>query len=432
MKRTFHEFDSRLPKKLLERFPVKAEHLKRIAEMEDEIETRWACFRRTALEGNCEPTTKPKVLRVYIRHSFVASTPEERSFFLVTVEGRLLDGMPVEDEPFGRFFDAIRVVPDRKYNVDNMLFEWTKEQFPAGGRAQCMRFKLYCDRTLPVTIRLTRSEYAVKRYELSSGLRQLFPKLPLDPTEDDVLAALWEYVKMYDLCLDKTVVRCDENLRRITEAEHISLSNLKATVMSHLFPCKSIDIEYSLNTTSFSDIGLTDTDKDKRYGAAAYSKSGGKCFDLNVDIVDTENHKILDILNRGSKREENMQAEFDKVQGRSSYLLRALHRCERDLLDVQALTTAPLPLSLLLLPSASSDDGAATTSSPEESAAETALGSKAKRAMTSHLPLHFQDTHPSEMHGLGTYLDVSQDAVFSSAKYNWLTKAAYDSSFSSH
>ena len=177
--------------------------------MEEEIATRWACFRRTTLEANCEPQTKAKMLRVFIRHSFVPSTPEERSFFLVTVEGRLLDGMPIEDAPFGRFFDAIRVVPDRKYNVDNMLFEWTTEKFPAGVRAQCIRFKLYCDRTLPVTIQLTRSDYAVRRYELSSGLRQLFPKLALDPTEEDVLAALWEYIQMYDLCTDKTTVRCD-------------------------------------------------------------------------------------------------------------------------------------------------------------------------------------------------------------------------------
>jgi hypothetical protein len=61
-----------------------------------------------------------------------------------------------------------------------------------------------------VTIRFVRSEYAVKRYEMSSGLRQLFPKLALDPTEDEVLAAMWEYIKVYDLCKDKTLVTCDE------------------------------------------------------------------------------------------------------------------------------------------------------------------------------------------------------------------------------
>jgi hypothetical protein len=87
------------------------------------------------------------------------------------------------------------------------------------------------------------------------------------------------------------------------------MSSLKTAVMSHLFPCKPIDVEYTLNTTSFNDTGLSE----KRYGPAAYSKSGGKCFDLNINILDNECHKILDILNRGSKREESMQAEFDTV-----------------------------------------------------------------------------------------------------------------------
>jgi hypothetical protein len=210
MKRSFDEFDSRIPQSLLMRFPHKLEHLQRIGELEEELDARWGSFRRTALEENCEPKVKTKVLRVYIRHSFVVSTPEERSHFIVSVEGRVLDGSGVEENPFGRFFDAVSVVPDPKYNVDNMVFEWTKEKFPAGVRAQCFRFKLYCDRNLPVTIRFVRSEYAVKRYEMSSGLRQLFPKLALDPTEDEVLAAMWEYIKVYDLCKDKTLVTCDE------------------------------------------------------------------------------------------------------------------------------------------------------------------------------------------------------------------------------
>lgn len=210
MKRSFHEFDSRVPKSLLERFPTKAENLKRIAELEEEIDSRWSCFRRTSLEENCVPKMKLKIMRIYIRHSFVSSTPEERSHFLVTVEGRLLDGTAVEDYPFGRFFDEISVIPDPKYNVDKMEFTWTREKFPAGVRAQCVRFKLYCDRNLPVTIRLVRSEYAVKRYEMSSGLRQMFPKLALDPTEEDVLGAMWEYINTYDLCSDKTQISCDE------------------------------------------------------------------------------------------------------------------------------------------------------------------------------------------------------------------------------
>ena len=49
-----------------------------------------------------------------------------------------------------------------------------------------------------------------------------------------------------------------QNLKRVTEEEFMSLSSLKAAIMSHLFPCKPIDVEYSLNPTSFCDNGITD------------------------------------------------------------------------------------------------------------------------------------------------------------------------------
>ena len=50
-----------------------------------------------------------------------------------------------------------------------------------------------------------------------------------------------------------------------------------------------------------------------RHGALAYHKSGGKCFDINVDVIDNDSHKILDILNRGSKKSDSMDIEFEKV-----------------------------------------------------------------------------------------------------------------------
>lgn len=75
----------------------------------------------------------------------------------------------------------------------------------------------------------------------------------------------------------------------------------RGTCQRILNECKHVMLLFLLTITHY------------RYGAAAYSKSGGKCFDVNVDIVDNDGHKILDILNKGSYREETMQAEFDKV-----------------------------------------------------------------------------------------------------------------------
>lgn len=406
MKRSFSEFDAQIPKSLLERFPTKAKHLERIANIETLIEDRWNSYRRTALEANCELKVKRKVIRIYIRHEFVPSSPEVGAHILVTVEGRLLDPIPMADAPLGMFFDEVKVVPDRRYNVDNMQFEWTRDKFPAGVRAQCFRFKLQCDRPIPMTVRLTRSEYAVKRYELSSGLRQLLPRLPCDPTENEVLTALWEYINMYDLCLDKAIVRCDENLKRITEVDNISMSQLRTIVASHLFPCKSIDIDYTAHTTSFNDNDVPE----KRFGAVAYHKSGGKCFDLNVDVLEHDNHKILDILNKGSQKEEKMQSDLEKIQHQCSFLLLSLHRHEREVLELESLSHAPIPLTLL---------------SDEKSISQYIVPKKSG-SLETHLPQCFEDTLPSEIHSLGNYLDISQDDLFSE-KYEWFKRAAYAS-----
>ena len=111
------------------------------------------------------------------------------------------------------------------------------------------------------------------------------------------------------------------------------------------------------------------------------------------------------------------------MQRRSAFLLQSLHRCERDLDDLHTLETFPLPLSLLF-PSPSLSNTAATASPSNETTPD------GTGVMSTHLPQHFVDTHPSEMHELGHYLDVSDDDVFSS-KHEWLTTAAYASSSSS-
>lgn len=401
MKRSFHDFDDQLPKNLMERFPEKAKQLERIIELEEDLSLRWESFRRLALEEHCEPKTKRKILRVYIRHNFVPATSEEKSHFLLTVEGRILDGSPLSSEPFCRFFDEVRVVPDQKSFVDNDIkYEWTRVTCPTGAKANCVRFKLIFDRNLPVTIQLVRSCQGIKRYEPSSGLRQLLPKLPPDPTEAEVLNAVWEYIKFYELC-EKTTIKCDEPLRRITDEESMPLANIKAKVQTHLFPCKPIDIEYVLNTASFNDSGISE----KRYGAAAYARAGGKCFDLSVDVIDSEAHKILDTLNKGTKTEENMQNDFGNAQRRASFLVQSILRCDREIELLNSLVTEPMSATAISTSHSSSKHPSTSISTP--------------------IPDFFENICTSDMHRLGSFIDVADDDIFSSTKYNWPSKAVY-------
>ena len=48
--------------------------------------------------------------------------------------------------------------------------------------------------------------------------------------------------------------------------ENITLSSLKTIIIAHLFPCKTIDVEYSVNTISFDDKDVTE----KRYSFRAF------------------------------------------------------------------------------------------------------------------------------------------------------------------
>ena len=98
------------------------------------------------------------------------------------------------------------------------------------------------------------------------------------------------------------------------------------------------------------------------------------------------------------------------MKDRSSYIVKSLCRCEKDIADLEILSTAPIPVSLL-------EDGKSRNNMNVKDS-----------MIATHLPECFEDTLPSEMHNLGTYLDVSQDDIFSSVKYKWLTQAAYASS----
>lgn len=96
-----------------------------------------------------------------------------------------------------------------------------------------------------------------------------------------------------------------------------------------------------------------------------------------------------------------------QVQSRSAFLIQALGECEKELDHLDALSVCPFPLSLLHTPTAA------------------AIAATAEVSLDSG---YFEDTHKSEMHDLSGYLDVAQDDIFSSAKYHWLTKAAYATS----
>jgi len=130
--------------------------------------------------------------------------------------------------PFGSFFDRVRVVIDKKINTTMEPFEWSASELPGiyiiiislllllllsslildGHKADCFRFKIYTDKPQAIKIFLHRAEHSSskKRVELADQLRALLPHMAIDPTEDEVMLAMWEYIDTHRLIDSKGII----------------------------------------------------------------------------------------------------------------------------------------------------------------------------------------------------------------------------------
>lgn len=224
MKRKAHHIEEISFMKCLERFPASKTTLDSINTTIDAIDTLWDRTLRKHISTSSELKVKSKVCRIYAHHTFVPSTPDERSHFILTIEGRVLDKIPCPSYHFGQFFDTIRIQIDKKHNTQHQVYEWTAAATPKGHRSDVFRFLIYGDRTCSIKIHLNRSSYARRRYDISPTLRTLLPNLRGDVTEDEILLSVWNYI--YDNQLldskDKPFIRaspvncCDKSSCRYT------------------------------------------------------------------------------------------------------------------------------------------------------------------------------------------------------------------------
>ena len=70
---------------------------------------------------------------------------------------------------------------------------------PEGSIADCFRVKIYGDKQIPIKIFLHRAVNVRPRYEISAQLRSILPFIQVDPTQEDVLAAIWQYLLVQGL-----------------------------------------------------------------------------------------------------------------------------------------------------------------------------------------------------------------------------------------
>lgn len=222
MKRQLDDIDRSLP-----RFVVEEEGLQdsihRINTVFSNVDALLLKKQRVDLALNTEPQIKQKVLRLYVRHEFYAATEAEKSYFLVTVEGMLLDN--VYDKTFNltHFFERISLQSqtEKKYNQGSLMYDWKEEDFPLGGNAHSVQAKVYSDKPALIKLSLHRSTAVTMRYNISDQLRGIIPYLRFDPSEEEVLLAVWQYIELNGLFVaekDKRYFKLTEVSRRAINA----------------------------------------------------------------------------------------------------------------------------------------------------------------------------------------------------------------------
>lgn len=280
-----------------------------------------------------------KIMRIFIRHEFYSMTScvNEKPYFLLYIDGLILHSSSSltagNNYCIGNYFDRISVQTDKKYNLDSQCYEWKYEHYPIGSTANGYRIKIKCPKSnspggeviLPCKISLSRSTNVTPRYNISDQLRMLLlPNIRIDPTEKEVLLAVWQYILTRNLTTaDRKMVICDDNLRELffsgtststavansaltaTSTSIFPISSLKQKILNHLVLAQPITVEYMLHTVNTTEI-VNATLKSNcvhigggRWStAAAYSKIGGKVFDIEVDIWNQYSIEMINAMNK--------------------------------------------------------------------------------------------------------------------------------------
>ena len=237
-----------------------------------------------------------KLVRVFIRHEFVASGANRhldpsnspaaatRPHFLVYIDCVVLDPN-VEGESkhptLGALFDKISLQIDKKFGQgESQLLECRREDFPSGTATHCYRLKVNCYRPnetlLPCKILIHRSSSVCKRYSISDQLRRvILPNIRADPTEREVLLAIWQYVTSNNLLsVDKRYIRCDDPLKEILcsgqgnamqqgpqtglvpssmTSALVPMSSLRARLAPHLIGALPLVVDHILNAANTAE-----------------------------------------------------------------------------------------------------------------------------------------------------------------------------------
>ena len=188
------------------------------------------------------------MLKIYYINNWTSNykdNPFDRGHFIIWIDGTILDSKYSKFSTFGSFFSKLEITVERKNstvlasgsidltNLNNNLNSITlnsnfvdvndnqneikakegenkskdKNILSAHG-VHYYQIKVYFDKVsdkslYTARLKLTRSNNILVRYELSPSLRSILPNLRVDPSEEEVILALWHYIRINGLFGDK-------------------------------------------------------------------------------------------------------------------------------------------------------------------------------------------------------------------------------------
>eukprot|EP01032_Pedospumella_encystans_P015702 gene15702-17945_t len=360
MKRQLEDIDRSLPRFVLESDGLQ-DSIQRINAVVANVDSLLLKKQRIDLALNAEPPVKQKVLRVYVRHEFYAATESEKSFFLVNIEGMLLDEK-ASDFNLMSFFEriSIQTQTEKKNNQGALVYDWSEADFPLGGNAHSVQAKVYADKSTLCRVSLHRSTAVQTRYNISDQLRAFVPYLRFDPTEEEVLLAVWQYIELNGLIgseKDKRYFKLTEGLKELLLGDRenplavMLVSALRTKLSPHMVPARPVLVDHFLNIASTPEafaLSLKSNYSLRGGGrwptAIAYSRVGGRVFELEVDVRDQACLSVLAALNKCTAQQYETDDRVRLHAEKLAYLARRLHVLNQ---ERTALTTA---LDLLISP----------------------------------------------------------------------------------
>lgn len=80
----------------------------------------------------------------------------------------------------------------------------------------------------------------------------MLPSIQIDPTEEQVLLALWGHLSSTGLLegRDRRQIKCSVDLKNLFGVDSLSMSALRQRISEQLSVCKPIHVEYNVTTNS--------------------------------------------------------------------------------------------------------------------------------------------------------------------------------------